>query len=133
MEEAFERYLVPCNVPKRFFPIDEAIELVHAAGGCAVLAHPMFIDCPTLRRCPHCSRPCSVWGWTVWSAGAAGPSNDTVDRLLTLARRKGLIATGGSDFHQPGVGPNLGSGLGNLRIPYACVEELQERARRYRS
>jgi len=51
--------------------------------------------------------------------------------LLTLARRKGLIATGGSDFHQPGAGPALGCGLGNLRIPYRCVEELQVRAGRY--
>jgi hypothetical protein len=67
-------------------------------------------------------------GLECWCGGAG---NDTIDRLLTLARRQGLIATGGSDFHQPGIGPNLGSGLGNLRIPYACVEELQARAGKY--
>jgi hypothetical protein len=68
-------------------------------------------------------------GMECWCGGA---DNATVDRLLTLARRKGLIATGGSDFHHPGGGPLIGRGLGNLRVPYACVEELRERAQRLR-
>lgn len=127
MEEAFERYLVPCNVPKRYFPIDEAINLVHAAGGCAVLAHPMFIagEVSALPALLDTLIGLGLDGMECWCGGA---TNDTIDRLLTLARRKGLIATGGSDFHQPGVGPLLGSGLGNLRIPYRCVGELRERA-----
>lgn len=131
MEEAFTRYLVPCNVPKRLFPVDEAISLLHAAGGCAVLAHPLFIDTDeaALPGLIDTLIDLGLDGMEVWCGGAG---NDEVDRLLTLARRKGLIATGGSDFHQPGTGPAMGSGLGNLRIPYRCVEELQQRARTYR-
>lgn len=130
MEEAFERYLVPCNVPKRFFPMDEAIHLIHAAGGCAVLAHPMLIDIDgwKLPALLDTLIGLGLDGMECWCGGA---TNDTVDRLLTLARRKGLIATGGSDFHRPETGPSLGSGLGNLRVPYSCVEGLQERARKY--
>lgn len=130
MEDAFNRYLVPCNVPKRYFPIDEAIALIHAAGGCAVLAHPMFIpvDDRQLEALLDTFVAMGLDGIECWCGGA---DNATIDRLLTLARRKGLICTGGSDFHQPGSGPTLGRGLGNLRIPYACVEELRERAERY--
>jgi hypothetical protein len=130
MEEAFDRYLVPCNVPKRYFPISEAIDLVHAAGGCAVLAHPMLIglDARELPGLLDTLIGLGLDGMECW-CGSAG--NDTVDRLLTLAHRKRLIATGGSDFHQPGAGPELGSGLGNLRIPYTCVEELKARAGTY--
>lgn len=130
MEEAFARYLVPCNVPKRFFPIDEAIALLHGAGGCAVLAHPMFVavEEAALPVLIDTLIGLGLDGLECWCGGA---TNDTVDRLLTLARQKGLIATGGSDFHQPGMGTSLGSGLGNLRIPYSCVEELRERAGRY--
>lgn len=127
MEEAFRRYLVPCNVPKRFFPIDEAVAMVHAAGGCAVLAHPMFIDIDEAAL-PALLDTLVVIGLDGMECWCGGASNETIDRLLTLARRKGLLVTGGSDFHQPGAGPSLGSGLGNLRIPYACVEELKERA-----
>jgi len=131
MEDAFQRYLVPCNVPKRFFPIAEAIDLLHAAGGCSVLAHPMYIDIDD-RELPALLDtfiPMGLDGMECWCGGA---DNATVDRLLTLARRKGLIATGGSDFHQPGGSTTLGRGLGNLKIPYGCVEELRERAERYR-
>ena len=69
-------------------------------------------------------------GMECWCGGA---DNSTVDRQLTMARRKGLIATGGSDFHQPGAGPSLGCGLGNLKISYRCVEELRERAEQYKA
>jgi len=132
MEEAFERYLVPCNVPKRFFPINEAIDLVHAAGGCTVLAHPMFIEVEA-QALPTLIDELIALGLDGMECWCGGACNDTVDHLLTLARRKGLVATGGSDFHQPGVGPSLGSGLGNLRIPYACVQELKERAEKYKA
>lgn len=131
MESAFAGYLTPCNVPKRYFPVDEAIALVHAAGGCAVLAHPIFIsgDPTVLPALVDTLIGHGLDGMETWCGGA---SNDTIDRLLTLARRKGLIATGGSDFHQPGAGPALGCGLGNLRIPYRCVEELRDKAGTYR-
>jgi hypothetical protein len=111
--------------------VGAAIGLVHAAGGCAVLAHPQFIDIDeaSLPGLIDVLVGLGLDGMEVWCGGAG---NEAVDRLLTLARRKGLIATGGSDFHQPGMGPAMGSGLGNLRIPYRCVEELQQKARTYR-
>jgi len=132
MEEAFDRYLVPCNVPKRYFPMDQAIALVHAAGGCAVLAHPMLagVDVTQLPGLTDTLIGLDIDGMECWYGGA---DNATIDHLLTLARRKGLLVTGGSDFHQPDAGPALGSGLGNLRIPYACVEALRERAMSYRA
>ena len=131
MEDAFEAYLVPCNVPKRQFPIDEAIALVHGAGGCAVLAHPMFIDLPAAHL-PALLDTFIAQGLDGLECWCGGATNATVDRLLTLARRKGLLVTGGSDFNQPGSGPSLGSGLGNLCIPYECVEGVKARAGRYR-
>jgi predicted metal-dependent phosphoesterase TrpH len=130
MEDAFQRYLVPCNVPKRFFPIAEAIDLLHAAGGCAVLAHPMLIPIDD-RQLPEMLDTFIALGLDGMECWYGGADNATVDRLLTVARRKGLIVTGGSDFHQPGLGTALGRGLGNLKVPYACVEELRERAERY--
>lgn len=129
MEEAFVRYLVPCNVAKRYLPADQAIRLLHAAGGCAVLAHPYFIGIGE-ERLPGLLDELQAQGLDGMEVWYGGAGNDAVDRLLTLARRRGLIATGGSDFHHPGGGPALGSGLGNLRVPYLCVEELKERAAR---
>jgi len=125
MDEAFERYLVPCNEPKRFFPIDEAIRLIHEAGGCTVLAHPPFIgvDDETLVKLLRQFIALGLDGLEAYNSGAG---NDDIDRHITLARRMGLIVTGGSDFHQHLQGGIImGAGYGNLKIPYRCVEEIR--------
>ena len=115
----------PLQCPKRFFPIDEAIALVHRAGGVAVLAHPPFVT-------PH-PKVLEILLETFISIGLegieayiSGVSNDEIDWLITLARRRGLIVTGGSDFHgTKDAGIAVGTGRGNLKIPYACVEEIR--------
>ena len=130
MDEAFNRYLVPCNEPKRFFPIDEAIRLVHDAGGCTVLAHPPFIgvDDKTLKEMFHEFIALGLDGLEAYNSGSG---NDDVDRYITIARRMGLIVTGGSDFHQPIAGGIvMGVGRGNLKIPYRCVEEIRSLTKR---
>ena len=125
MDDAFESYLIPCNEPKRFFPIDEAIRLIHDAGGCAVLAHPPFIgvDEETLLKLLDQFIAMGLDGLEAYNSGTG---NDDIDRYISLARRKGLIVTGGSDFHQPLPGGIvIGAGRGNLKIPYRCVEEIR--------
>jgi len=124
-EEAFRNYLVPCNVAKRYFPVDEAIALVHAAGGVTSLAHPPFItnDRKEFERLLDAFVPLGLDGVEAWNNGS---SNDDIDWYITAARRRGLIVTGGSDYHGIEAGQvRLGSGRGNLKIPYACVEEIR--------
>ena len=130
MEEAFKSYLVPCNEPKRFFPIDEAIRLIHNAGGCAVLAHPPFIGVSD-DQLPELLDVFIKMGLDGLEAYCPGAGNDGIDRYISLARRKGLIVTGGSDFHQPlKGGVVMGAGRGNLKIPYRCIEEIKARVAR---
>jgi predicted metal-dependent phosphoesterase TrpH len=132
MEDAFVRYLVPCNVDKRYFPINEAIDLVRDAGGCTVLAHPPFIDIDD-EELPGLLDVLIPLGLDGMEAYNAGTTNDGIDRYITLARQKGLIVTGGSDFHQPETGGvKMGLGRGNLKIPYRCVEEVREKTARYK-
>jgi predicted metal-dependent phosphoesterase TrpH len=126
MEEAFTRYLVPCNEPKRFFPIEEAIKLIHDAGGCTVLAHPVFIGVDDARLGELLDIFIGL-GLDGVEAYCSGTTNDGIDRYITLARRKNLIVSGGSDFHQPiKGGVEMGKGRGNLKIPYRCVEEIRQ-------
>jgi predicted metal-dependent phosphoesterase TrpH len=125
MDEAFTRYLVPCNEPKRFFPMDEAIRLIHCAGGCAVLAHPPFVGV-SLEDLPQMLDEFIALGLDGLEAYCSGAGNDDIDRYITMARRKGLIITGGSDYHQSVKGGSvMGFGRGNLKIPYSCVEEIR--------
>lgn len=125
MEEAFIRHLVPCNEPKRFFPLAEAISLIHTAGGCSVLAHPPFINVSDHRLLELLDEFIAL-GLDGLEAHSSGAGNDGIDRYITMARRKNLIVTGGSDFHQPIKGGIvMGAGRGNLKIPYRCVEEIR--------
>jgi len=129
VEAAFRDYLVDCNVPKRYFPVDEAIALIHAAGGVAVLAHPPFItrDRAQFRKLLDQLVGLGLDGVEVYNSGSS--RNDS-DWYLTEARRRGLIVTGGSDYHGlAGENLQIGSGRGQLRVPYACVDEIRERCR----
>jgi predicted metal-dependent phosphoesterase TrpH len=132
-EDAFQRYLVPCNVPKRFFPVADAIALVHRAGGVAVLAHPPFIskDRREIVRLLDALVPLGLDGVEAWNSGA---TNEDIDWGITEARRRNLIVTGGSDFHGlAGEEIVLGGGRGNLHVPYQCIEEIRDVLARRRS
>lgn len=131
-DEAFERYLVPCNVQKRLFAIDEAIALLHRSGGIAVLAHPPFIT-PDRRVLEELCKRFVAMGLDGIEAYNSGADNDMVDWTITLARRNGLIVTGGTDFHGADHEVlSLGGQRGNLKIPYSCVEEIHAAVARRR-
>ncbi len=125
-EEAFVRYLIPCNVAKRYFPMDEAIGLIHRSGGIAVLAHPPYItrDRQKLEKLVAELIPLGLDGIEAYNNGS---NLEDTDWLIKLARKHQLIITGGSDFHgDPGSNIEIGSGFREMRIPYACVEEIRQ-------
>lgn len=124
-DEAFVRYLIPCNVPKHYFPVDQAIRTIHASGGVAVLAHPPYIsrDRAELRRLISELNELGLDGLEAYNNGSV---QSETDWLIGLAREQGLIVTGGSDFHgDPGAAIEIGRGVRGIRVPYACVEELK--------
>lgn len=131
-DEAFERYLVPNNVPKRFFPIDEAIDLIHLAGGIAVLAHPPYVtrNHAELERLVESFVDMGLDGLEAYNNGV---NQDGVYWLIGLARRHQLIVTGGSDYHGSEDSTiEIGCGVGRLSIPYDCVDEISSALSRRR-
>lgn len=125
INEAFERYLrpgTPAYVPRSRLSPEAAIDLIHKAGGAAVLAHPALI--PDYSQMIERLVPCGLDGVEVLH-----PKNIAVVRqnLRALAYRHDLIMTGGSDFHR-----RLDS-IGSLNPPPTCVRDLRERAKRYQT
>ncbi len=124
-DEAFERYLVPCNVPKRYFPADEAIRLIHGAGGVVVLAHPPYVT-RNQQKLEWLVAELVKLGLDGLEVYNNGSGMEDTDRLIKLARQHGLIITGGSDFHgDPGSQVQIGIGIRGLKVPYSCVEEIR--------
>lgn len=110
VQEAFDRYLVKCDVPKFPLSLAEASSLVRGAGGVLVLAHP---------NDPHGTSLVSITedlteqtkiveehmleyidGVECWHSRM---DRRATDHYTAFAREHGLMMTGGSDCHQKPV------------------------------
>lgn len=124
MQEAFNRYLVPCDVPKRYFPADEALATVRRLGGVAVLAHPTSISAERTTLTGIIDQLCDL-GLDGLEAYNNICSDQESAFLRALAEKKGLMWTGGSDYHGIEEGIGIGTGRGGMAVPYTCVDALK--------
>jgi 3',5'-nucleoside bisphosphate phosphatase len=123
IREAFEKYLGagrPAFVPKGAFTVVEAIALIHAAGGLAVLAHPG--EGGTEERL----RSYAAEGLDGVEVRHPSHSPEVVARLLESTRRLGLVPSGGSDWHGAKHGPRT---LGCVQVPAEWLDRQRERLR----
>jgi len=119
LDEAFEKYLKkgrPAWVPKTKMSALEAVELIHQAGGLAVMAHPGLNR--TDEIIPH-----------LVAAGLDGiecfhTKHSTVmaERYLEFAEKYQLLVTGGSDCHGFSKKAPL---IGTVKLPYEHVQKLK--------
>lgn len=124
LQDAFERYLVPCNVPKRYFPMDEALAEIRRLRGISVLAHPTSIteDRSILTAIIKELAAMGLEGIEVYNNMC---NDDDMSFLERQAIDHGLVMTGGSDFHGIEAGIEMGVGRGHLAIPYSSAEALK--------
>jgi predicted metal-dependent phosphoesterase TrpH len=120
-DEAFRRFIGArgeAYVPRPRFHPERAIALIHAAGGVSVLAHPgaALSDLVVERLASAGLRGVEVWHP---QHGAA-----SVRRFRGLARKLGLLETGGSDYH----GWPRGTELGELSVPASVLGPLKQAA-----
>lgn len=121
LDDAFRRYLGrhgQAFIPRPSFEADEAIDLIHAAGGISVLAHPgpLMPDHVIEDLVSSGLRGIEVWH------PQHGPA--AVRRFRTLAGRLRLLETGGSDFH----GSHRSLELGEIRVPLSAWRRLRDAA-----
>jgi 3',5'-nucleoside bisphosphate phosphatase len=129
-KEAFDRYLADgasAHVPRELPEPAEAIAVIRAARGIPVLAHPSWLD-----RSEGIYKICEQ----LKAVGLAGLEvhysthrPEQTMAYLDVARRLGLLVTGGSDFHgvtKPEI--EVGIGKGQLKVPEALLEPLRKAA-----
>ena len=126
---AFEKYLgddTPYYVARKFTSPKDAIEGIIKSGGVPVLAHPIIYRLP-ISELEALVNTLINYGLRGIETIYSSHSKQDENYVRGLAKRKGLIITGGSDFHgKPKPAINLGIGRGNLRIPYSILENLRE-------
>jgi len=110
---------------------EEAIGLARESGGVPILAHPHTLGITTAAEMADLL----VWlkraGLVGLEAFYGAYRRHERDGYADLARRFGLIPSGGSDYHgtyKPGL--MLGSGYGDLVVSDAILDELREHAAR---
>lgn len=129
--EAFETYLSKTGghykEPQRI-TASEILDLIKSIGAVSVLAHPFLnlSEAELTRFLP----PAKDKGLVGMECCYSLYDDATVQTSLRISDELGLLPSGGSDFHgtrKPDI--SLGSGKGNLRIPYEWYLRLRERSR----
>lgn len=131
VQAAFAKCLkrgTPFYIPRQYLPPDESIHMIHQAGGLAFWAHPMHErrgDRSFLRKF---LKEMMRWGID----GLEGCYSLFTERQQAIsqlvAQELGLLLSGGSDYHgtnQPTI--SLGTGTGNLHVPYEFLDKIKEK------
>lgn len=123
IQEAFDRYIGyrrPAYVPKSVLTIEEVMRLITAAGGVAVWAHPGAM----IRKSSIVDTLCrsGIRGIEVWHPNH---HEDLVREIERVARQRGLIRTGGSDYHFEEA---MKADIGAFPVPYESVTALRRAA-----
>lgn len=124
-QEAFDKYLVKCDVPKYPLPLPEASALIRNAGGVLCLAHPNDPNGTSLvsltRDLDEQTQIIEQYmlpyidGVECWHSRH---DEKTSVHYVEFAQKHGLLITGGSDCHQK---PIL---MGTLDIPEWVAQQF---------
>ena len=101
-QEAFDRFLADgaaAHEPRTAPSIVRCINLIHSAGGKAVVAHPQTLWLSSWRKVEAALTDWKRLGLDGVEAYQAGTARKVCRRYADIARRLGLIVTAGSDYH----------------------------------
>ncbi|RKZ25087.1 phosphatase [bacterium] len=119
LQKAFDLYLSygkPGYVPRWSPEPEEAIDIIHSAGGIAVIAH-----CPVTEGCMEQIDNIIELGIDGIEAYYPSHKPHEIKKLIDIAKSHNLAITGGSDCHGMTRGEPL---LGIYKVPYEVYENL---------
>ncbi|MBI2980166.1 MAG: PHP domain-containing protein [Chloroflexi bacterium] len=120
IKEAFTRYISwsgPAYAERTKMSPAEIVSLILRVNGVPVLAHPLTAANPEVMIAEL--KEHGLVGIEVYYDGCTA---EEINRLLGLADKYGLIATGGSDYH--GLDANTETMIGGSNVPIEAAERL---------
>ncbi len=118
--EAFDKYIAdggPAYVPKYKMDPSEAVEHIRAAGGLSFVAHPGVF----LNNMEEMEELLSN-GFDGVEVFHPAHNGGMTNELQTIAERRGLLISGGSDFHGFN-GRHVA--IGAVKVPYVLLERIK--------
>jgi len=131
IQDAFERYLRkggPAYVEKFRLSAEEAINVIRAAGGITVLAHPFTLNQSQPHEFDAVIGALKQQGLDGIEIHYPEHSEGQKKHYRDVAQQYGLLITGGSDFH--GLTKDdvdLGEGYGGEEVTYTIVKDMKIR------
>lgn len=129
-KKAFKKYLVPgakAYVPIKHISEEEGIKTILNSGGLAFLAHINYLKMSeydiekTVKRLMN-------YGLSGIEAFYSGYDKKTEIFAHSLCEKYGLLKSGGTDFHGARrQGVYLGTGRGNLMVPYEFLSAIKQK------
>jgi predicted metal-dependent phosphoesterase TrpH len=124
-QQAFDKYLVKCNVPKMPVSLEEASNLIRRADGKLMLAHPndpngtsLVSLTSSINEQQQIIRETMLPFLDGIECWHSRHDPESVVKYLEFARQEGLMVTGGSDCHQK---PVL---MGTVDVPALVAEQF---------
>jgi len=129
IDDAFDLYLgkgKPAYIDKPRVETVQALKLIRSAGGLPILAHPGLLDVRDFNAYEYLLSELVPLGLRGVEVYYSNHSVEETDYFAELAEKFDLLVTGGSDFHGA-INPEiqLGTGKGNLCVPYVIYERLE--------
>lgn len=124
VQNAFENFLIPCNVVKAALSPEEAFDVIAQAGGVCSLAHPgtLSTDAAVVHPLLDAFKAMGLVGLEVYHHRHYP---DAIEFFQSCATRHGLVATGGSDYHGRLEGAVLGQIAPGYAVPDRVLPDLQ--------
>lgn len=129
VKEGFDKYMSAgqyAYCEQQRLTAKEAIELIEKCGGLSFLAHPHLTKFDDNKIRAYLEELKS-YGLNGLEGYYTDYTPEMQEKYQSVAREMGLMISGGTDFHakmKPHI--SIGTGLGNMKIPYSVLEEMKK-------
>lgn len=130
VKEGFEKYMSVgkyAYCEKQRLTARDAVEIIRKCGGISFLAHPHLTKLAD-DELKEFLLELKGYGLCGIEGYYTDYTPEMQEKYQSLAKELGLMISGGTDFHakmKPHI--SIGTGLGNMKIPYSVLEEMKER------
>lgn len=132
--EAFERFIgdgKPAYIKREVFSWQDTINMINNARGTAIMAHPLLYKF-SKKRLEQTLSVMAKYGLRGVETYYSTHTPSDTKYIKSLAEKYRLKLSGGSDFHgsnKPKL--DLGTGYGDLIVPYYVLENLKQKGNIY--
>lgn len=130
VKEGFDKYMSAgqyAYCEKQRLTPEQAVKLIKKCGGLSFVAHPHLIKISD-EKLVEFLKELKEYGLDGIEGYYTDYTPEMQEKFQSMAKNLGLLISGGTDFHaqmKPHI--SIGTGLGNMKIPYEVLEKIKDK------